>query len=73
MQAKDKDFKQLLKQLEDASPEGGALDEACSKMQALVSAVTPPSSILADAGKLTSFCRIGNMKLTMVCVSSQDS
>ncbi len=52
MQGKSKEFKQLLKQLQDASLEDGALDEACSKMQALVEAVAPPASILKEAGEL---------------------
>ena len=53
-QSKDKEFKKVLKQLQDASLEGGALDEACHKMQELVSAAAPPEPILSDAGQLAS-------------------
>ena len=41
----------MLKQLQDASLEDGALDEACHKMQELVSAAALPESILSDAGR----------------------
>ena len=41
----------MLKQLQDASPEDGALDEACRKMQALISAVGPPEPTLTEAGQ----------------------
>ncbi|KAK9842786.1 hypothetical protein WJX74_002436 [Apatococcus lobatus] len=49
LKGKDKEFKKLLKQLQEASLEGGALDEACRQMQELVRAVAPPASILSDA------------------------
>ena len=46
---KGKEYKALLEEIESAKLEGGALDAACAKLQALVHACKPPASVLKEA------------------------
>ena len=46
-----KAFQGLLKQIEEAALEGGALDTACSELQELVSALKVPQQLCKDVGE----------------------
>ena len=46
-----KQFQALLKDIEGASLEGGALDKACNQLQELVSGLQPPPQLSKDVGK----------------------
>lgn len=44
-------FQALLKDIEGASLEGGALDKACSQLQELVSGLQAPPQLYKDVGR----------------------
>ncbi|KAK9806719.1 hypothetical protein WJX72_000486 [[Myrmecia] bisecta] len=46
---KEAEFRKLVGQVEGAPAEGGALDEACNTLQALVAGVAPPKAVLKQA------------------------
>lgn len=46
-----KQFQALLKDIEEASLEGGALDKACNQLQELVSGLQAPPQLCKDIGK----------------------
>lgn len=46
-----KQFQALLKDIEEASLEGGALDKACNQLQELVSGLQPPPQLVKDISK----------------------
>ena len=50
---KGKEFQQLLAEIEEAGSEGGALDKACSELQALISSLKVPANLAKEAGKST--------------------
>lgn len=47
---KDKQFQALLKDIQEADLEGGALDKACNELQELVSSLKPPQQLCKDVG-----------------------
>ena len=49
-----KQFQALLKDIEGASLEGGALDQACNELQELVSGLQPPPQLSKDISECAS-------------------
>ena len=45
-----KEFQALLADIEEAGTEGGALDKACSDLQALIAGLKVPASLAKEAG-----------------------
>lgn len=48
---KGKEYQALLEEIEGAGLEGGALDQACNELQALVSALKPPKQLCKEVGQ----------------------
>lgn len=61
---KGKEFQKLLAEIEDAGSEGGALDKACSELQALISSLKVPANLAKEAGKSTSALSVHIVNLT---------
>ena len=65
-----KQFQALLKDIEEAALEGGALDKACNELQELLSGLQPPAQLCKDVGKRASpIVRSAACMLARVCPS----